>query len=135
MKKIRIRRILASGLDYYICFYIFYIPGKMLEKTAISENLILSIILSLLLVFFIGASFSLKDCLYKNQSIGKKIFGLSVYYEKDNEIPNNHILIKRNLISLFTGGLNVFTIMLSGKSISDYIYKTKVEILKKKTTL
>lgn len=134
MKNLKIRRIMSSALDYFICFYIFYIPAELLEKkiNGINQNVV--IVISILLFFLICATFVFKDTLYKNRSLGKKIFKLAIYTEKNNEVPDKIVLLKRSLISLFTGGINIFTILLSGKSIGDYIYKTKVENYNIKTT-
>lgn len=127
MKNLKLRRIIAATLDYFICFYLFYIPAEFLNKKIQGINEIFATLISAFIVILIIALFSVKDILYKNRSIGKKIFKLAIYIDETKEIPNKIILVKRSLISLFTGGINFFTVVFCGKSIGDFIYKTNVE--------
>ncbi len=71
--------------------------------------------------------FSKRDYFTKGRNIGKKIFGLVVCNELDDELPASKTLIKRENIEFLTFAIDFFLILFKGKGISDYICKTEVK--------
>lgn len=66
----------------------------------------------------------IKDLLFKNQSIGKKIFNLYVV-DKNNNKPSPIKLVLRNILILLWE-LDVILILLFGCKLCDFIFQTKV---------
>ena len=123
MKSIKLKKILSFLIDYHLSCSILLICEFILKKT--SANLLISAIIffPFFILFFI--TFGLKDLLFQNQSIGKRIFGLAVYTDSDM-IPIKSIMIKRSLTTLCFVSIDFILILIKKKCVADYIYKTKV---------
>ena len=110
---LKLKRIIARYLDYITVLIIGLFVGYCIKMIFnIDFNII--IIVTLL---------ALKDLLFKNKSLFKKIFGfeiLTLSYEK----PNALNLIIRNVFSM--GIINDLLILLKNKTIGDYLFETKV---------
>ncbi len=116
--QVRIKRLGAALIDHIIILQYVICP-KIIISLMIQSQL-LDIVSSVLFYFF----FITKDLLFKNQSIGKRIFNLYVV-DKNNNKPNSIILILRNILILLWE-LDVFLILLFGYKLCDFIFKTKV---------
>ncbi len=126
MKSIKLKKILSFLIDYHLSCSILLICEFILKKTQLySTNLLISAIIffPFFILFFI--TFGLKDLLFQNQSIGKRIFGLAVYTDSDM-IPIKSIMIKRSLTTLCFVSIDFILILIKKKCVADYIYKTKV---------
>lgn len=74
----------------------------------------------------------MKDLVFKNASIGKKIVKLAVYYE-DGKVPSKDMIVKRIVYSIFINlfPLSLLEIIFKNKTSSDKKYNTIVTNLKK----
>lgn len=79
--------------------------------------------------FFVIILYLLKDLLFYNASIGKKICGIEILKE-DNSIPSTLTLIIRNIL-LILWPLDFLIVLATDKKICDMIFKTKVVNIKK----
>jgi len=114
------KRILAMFIDYLIVLLISLIPlfvYAMVNDFNVFEavNSIISFSMFLLI---------LKDLLYKNASIGKKIMKIEIR-KKDNEFPSITTVILRN-ITVIIWPLECLLILLKKDRIGDIICDTKV---------
>lgn len=112
---INVKRVLAKYLDLIIIliFSILLITIFDLQKISNIKWY------TLLKLFFYLTS----DLIFLNKSLFKKIFKIQVL-TCDDRIPKKKILIFRNLFDL--GIINSLLSLITGKSIGDYLFKTKV---------
>ena len=108
----RIKRLISIFIDYMISLYIM------------TPNLFLNIVNIKWEGIIILVSFSMKDLIFKNQSIGKKIMKLEIV-NKENEKPNKFILICRNL-TVFIWPLEIILLLIFNKRIGDILFNTQV---------
>ena len=108
----RIKRLISIFIDYMISLYIM------------TPNLFLNIVNIKWEGIIILVSFSMKDLIFKNQSIGKKIMKLEIV-NKENEKPNKLILICRNL-TVFIWPLEIILLLIFNKRIGDILFNTQV---------
>lgn len=121
---VRIKRLCAAVIDHIIILQYTTLPYIIISFGIRSQ--LLHIVSSVLFYFF----FVIKDLLFKNQSIGKKIFNLYVV-DKNNDKPHPIILVLRNVLMLLWE-IDVFLILLFGYKICDIIFQTKVVELENK---
>lgn len=112
---INLRRILAGIIDFYIiCFLtttlVLIITLGKLNISAIS-------VISFLLFFFF--LLLLKDFLFKNASIGKKIFKIAIIKTDGSNLTLSDSL-KRTLTLLLLLPIELFLIIKNNKRIGDY---------------
>lgn len=112
----RIKRLISIFIDYMICLYISS-PILFLDIIKFEYEVIIILIL-----------FSIKDLIFKNQSIGKKIMKLEIV-NKENEKPNKLILICRNL-TLYIWPLEIILLLIFNKRIGDILFNTQVVEIK-----
>lgn len=130
MKLFKLKRLLSFYIDFAICILICCeIINIIIKMLKIELNDITFYFISIVLILVITL-FSRKDLLFKNQSLGKKIFGLAIYNE-DDTIPTKSVLIQRSLTSIFLAPVDIFLILIQGKCTTDHIYKTKVVKVRK----
>jgi len=130
MKHMKIKRVFAWIIDIFLCFYVFYIPIIYLPGNITKNYEMIDRSLSPLFFLLFLSSFCAKDLLFKNQSIGKKIFGIAIYNEQDNSIPNKVTLVKRGFISFCVNFVEALALVVINKSVGDCIFKTKVRCKK-----
>lgn len=119
---ISIKRLLAGIIDFYI---ICFISSLLVLIVTLGEmNISIISVLSFLLSFFIMIIF--KDVVWKNASIGKKIFKLIVVNNESTETSNNMIVhIKRN-VTLLLLPIEVILIIVNNRRIGDIFANTSV---------
>lgn len=124
----KIKRLLSNFVDFTIIVLISTI--LMNVTTCFKPDLLSSTSFLVLVVIVCSSSFLLlivlKDIFLNNYSLGKKIFNLVIVSDNGELIDSKKILIKRNIVSLLFLGVNIITILISNKSIGDYVYKTNV---------
>lgn len=116
MKK---KRILACLIDFITIIFLVNIIGYIVEKSIVFSSYFWIIMIALLFI-----SILLKDLMFKNQSIGKKIMNISVK-SLDNTVPSIPIIMFRN-ITLVLWPLEGIILLITNKRIIDLILKTKV---------
>ncbi|MCI8778509.1 MAG: RDD family protein [Bacilli bacterium] len=115
------KRILAMIIDYFILLLfleiIIYLYSYFNNIDPLFLHNDIEIVIALLML-------TLKDLIFKNKSIGKKIMGIEVRYN-DNKIPSFPILILRN-ITVIIWPIECLLILLKKNRIGDIIFKTKI---------
>ncbi len=121
-----VRRIVAFYIDMIVYGFVIAmvgVPLLMLIFHLFVGGIIRNVFINIYyIVFFV--IFSFKDLLYKNASIGKKILHLKVVTD-DNKIPCKKIIILRNILD-FIWPVNFIVLIISGKKIEDWFFKTNV---------
>jgi len=138
---LKIKRLLATLIDFYISIIVVYPIAYIFNIEKYFDNLILNIdikesIITIFIVMIICIILGyiliiLKDSLFSNKSLGKKILGLSIIDKQNNEVTNKKILFKRNLLSLIVLVIYPIMIIINNKSLGDYQYDTSVIETKK----
>lgn len=116
--QLKIKRLCATLIDHIIILQCTTLPYIMISFIIQSDLLDLISWIIFLLLYII------KDLLFKNQSIGKKIFNLYVV-DKNNNKPSSIKLVLRNILILLWE-LDVILILLFGCKLCDFIFQTKV---------
>ncbi len=129
------KRILAFIIDWYIVFFVsipmFFIGGNLTSEFFLRPTLTAFSPYGFLLGLAAFAVLPLiKDLVFKNASIGKKICGLKIVGEKDGAAPKFLSLIIRNLAFYLTFP-NAIVFAVTKKSLGDYIGGTRVVSAKK----
>ena len=121
-----IRRIVAFYIDMLVYGFVIImvvVPLLMLIFNLFVGDIVRNVFVNVFyIIFFI--SFSFKDLLYKNASVGKKILHLKVVTE-NNEIPCKKVIILRNILD-FIWPINFIVLIISGKKIEDWFFKTNI---------
>lgn len=120
--KTKLKRLIASIIDFVIISYISAIPLKLLYKVNINIEIIITIIDVIILIYL----YIKKDCLIGYESIGKKLMNLKIY-SNENRVKNKKILSNRVKETLSTFPLYPLAILLEGKSAGDEKYNTEVK--------
>lgn len=122
---LKIRRLVASYIDYNIIFYTCYYLAKIIEPI-ISGNIFLKILFSIAFIFIGFNLFLRKDIIFGYESIGKKITGLKIYDENGKRVTNKKQLIDRIYHSVWTFHIYIFMILINNKSSGDKTIGTEV---------
>ncbi len=109
---LKIRRILANCVDYYIIVLLIVILSLIIDHSLFIDCIII----------ICGVLF--KDLMFRNQSIGKKLFKLKISTINGNT-PNQLILILRNL-TVIIWPIEIILIFIYNRRIMDSILKTQV---------
>ncbi len=126
--KLKIKRLIATVIDFIIIFFIIY----SLSPTQILFNIkILKYIINILVLVLIIYLFPHKDCLIGYESIGKKIMGLGIY-QNGERVQDKKILVKRFMETVYLFPLYPLTILVLGKSYGDINLNTEVKEIKSK---
>lgn len=128
---LKIKRLLANFIDiimicglmniYYKTILNGIIPSKMIET-----------IYNIIYIIFVLILIISKDLTFKGCSIGKQFFNLTIIDDLCNSKLSNKKILFRNIISLLTLPISIFTILLINKSLGDIIIKTLVTTNNKK---
>lgn len=120
---IKIRRLIASYIDYAIAMVIvFSIASFLINKTSITIIKFLLAFLGLIIVTYL---LLIKDTIIGSESIGKKCMKLHIY-KNNKRIIDKNTLIKRNRITLENFPKYPFMIIYNNKSEGDNTYNTEV---------
>jgi len=117
---IKIMRIVAGFIDFFIILFISTMIGYVFSIGQDTE--IFGICISLTLFFTL---FLLKDTVFKNASIGKKIFNISIKSNVSSKI-NLKSLVIRNIFLLPLLTLEILMILYGNRRIGDILAKTSV---------
>ena len=121
-----VRRIVAFYIDILVYGFVIImvaVPSLMLIFYLFVGGMIRNVFMDIFyIVFFVF--FSFKDLLYKNASVGKKILHLKVVTD-DSKIPCKKIIILRNILD-FIWPVNFIILIISGKKMEDWLFKTNV---------
>lgn len=109
---LKIRRILAICVDYYIIVLCTVILNFIIDHSLFIDCVIVN--------FYI----LFKDLMFRNQSIGKKLFKLKVS-TINGTTPNWGVLILRNL-TVIIWPIEIILILIYNRRITDFILKTQV---------
>lgn len=114
------KRLLAIIIDYYLILFLSSIPfiiliGNTLKITTFSFNIYISLVMTFLI---------LKDLVFKNASIGKKIMKIEVL-KSNNYKPDMLIIILRNSFLIFWP-IEAILFFVKGKRLGDIFLNTKV---------
>src|SRR5699024_5948335 len=126
---LKIRRLLAVAVDFYIIFQIIYWPLYCIFKNL--DNMIANIFCGLIsIILFINLMLR-KDCIIGYESIGKKIFKLKIFHNKQ-AVKNEELLIDRTLITMGSFALYPFMVLYNNKSKGDIKCNTEIKSFRKK---
>lgn len=117
----KIKRILAAIIDFYfICFFssTFICVFTLGEFTITPSSIIVYIIISFLLLLF-------KDFMFKNASIGKRIFKLKVVKTDGSNLMIVDV-IKRNLPIIILLPVEALLLIINNRRIGDVWSKTVI---------
>lgn len=121
-----VRRIVAFYIDILVYGFVIImvvVPLLMLIFNLFVGDIVRNVFVNVFyIIFFI--IFSFKDLLYKNASVGKKILHLKVVTD-DSKIPCKKIIILRNILD-FIWPVNFIILIISGKKMEDWLFKTNV---------
>lgn len=117
------KRILAAIIDFYVIIYIYFLSLNLFNTISyfVLERFGSGIIL---LIFEFIILFILKDIVFKNASVGKKLTKIEIL-KYDGSKPNTFELLFRNIF-LFITPIELILILFKNKRIGDMIFKTKV---------
>lgn len=124
---IRLKRMVAFIIDWYISF----LPGLILFMFSMNQGVENENISPLIMIpCFIGifgsfTLFVLRDYIFKGQSLGKKIFRLTILDKYTLSIPKNWQLILKNIF-LFIYPIDGVILLATGKSLGNRITDTVV---------
>ena len=131
------RRILSDILDYFLIWLVgVYASIKILPDFNMydfSMNDDLFFILGVFIIFLTLCV--LKDCVFGNASIGKKIFGIKIVYANRENNGKIDLLthLKRAVTSLLLFQIELVLVIIKNKRIGDIWAKTEVVRDKKQT--
>lgn len=94
--KLTTRRFFAAFIDWTLIAFVGAIVLELLQFTGFEPTMKSYITVFLIVILVFG-----KDIVFKNASIGKKIFRLRVVSSSDGTIPSMGRLILRNLPLIF----------------------------------
>lgn len=118
------RRVLAGLIDLYISYVVvlgFFILLKYKILLEFPDWDYFSTISNITWL----ASIILKDLIFKNASIGKKLMKLEIK-DCNGNIPKFYIIILRNIFTPILYCIEFVMILGFGNKFTDYIFKTKV---------
>lgn len=124
---IRIKRMVAFIIDWYISF----LPGLILFMFSMNQGVEnenaspLIIIPCFIGIFGSFILFVLRDYIFKGQSLGKKIFGLTILDKDTLSTPKNRQLILKNIF-LFIYPIDGVILLATGESLGNRITDTVV---------
>lgn len=124
---IRLKRMVAFIIDWYISF----LPGFILFMFSMNQGVENENASPLIMIpCFIGVLgsftlFVLRDYIFKGQSLGKKIFGLTILDKYTLSTPQNRQLILKNIF-LFIYPIDGVILLATGKSLGNRITDTVV---------
>lgn len=119
----KVKRIIAFLIDYIILLFPIYTLLFSMEIIFNCDIIFCHFYLIISIIMFL---LSLKDLIFKNASIGKKIMGLRIVDNKNNSIPNMYKIIIRNL-TLILWPIDIIGFLFSNKRIGELMTNTKVE--------
>jgi len=117
----KIKRLVASVIDFYIiCFLSSGVIG--IVTLGSFDVTTFTVVTYLILCFLL---ITLKDCVFKNASIGKKLLKLKVV-KNDGTNPQFADLLKRNIPIVILLPIEILVMIISVKRIGDIWSKTEV---------
>lgn len=126
---VKLRRIIAFFIDYYILLMISFVVaffigifGTIFKGNFMMNSLNFLINGITIPIAILGLFF--KDLIFKNYSVGKKIMHLRIKTVDDNK-PSVTQLVARNLFYIIWP-LEILTLIITGKRLGDIIFKTQV---------
>jgi len=122
--KIKIKRIIAGVIDFYIIGLGLILPLYFISDL-LNCSIISSIISALSVILFI-CFYCKKDCIWGYESIGKKLLGLRIY-SNGNRIKDKKLLKDRVVSTFMLFPLYPLHILIDNKSIGDDKYNTYVD--------
>lgn len=111
------KRLIAFFIDYIIILLSIFLPFMIFNPELVFDYFLLILGIIMILV-------TIKDLIFKNASIGKRLLHLKVVTEK-NEIPKLYQLIIRN-ITLFIWPIDIIVFAITKKRIGEIVTETKV---------
>lgn len=126
---IKLRRIVAFFIDYYILLMVGFIVAFIIKSigTIFEINFImnsLNFLINKIAMPIAILGLLVKDLVFKNYSIGKKLMNLEIKSLNGNNISRFQ-LIARNLFYI-VWPLEVLILIITGKRLGDIIFKTDV---------
>lgn len=124
---IRLKRMVAFIIDWYISF----LPGLIFFMFSMNQGVENENVSPLIMIpCFIGifgsfTLFVLRDYIFKGQSLGKKIFGLTILDKDTLSTPKNRQLILKNIF-LFIYPIDGVILLATGESLGNRITDTVV---------
>ena len=124
---IRLKRMVAFIIDWYISF----LPGLILFMFSMNQGVENENVSPLIMIpCFLGifssfTLFVLRDYIFKGQSLGKKIFGLTILDKDTLSTPKNRQLILKNIF-LFIYPIDGVILLATGESLGNRITDTVV---------
>lgn len=126
---VKLRRIVAFLIDYYILLMAGFIVAFIIKSigTIFETNFMmnsLNFLINKIAMPIAILGLLVKDLVFKNYSIGKKLMNLEIR-SLNNNSPSIFQLIARNLFYI-VWPLEVLILIITGKRLGDIIFKTEV---------
>lgn len=120
---LKIRRILAAVIDFYIIGIVLAVPLQSIDKYY--DNNLVSIIIGIILVLLFIFLYYRKDCIIGVKSIGKRILKLNIYCH-GKIVTDKNFLKNRVRCSFWLFPAYPFHILIDNKSLGDIKFDTEV---------
>ena len=127
-----LRRMFADILDFFICFFLaefIFIKLELFDDLNMYSSSVFELIMFYVVPYlFFFILFALKDCIFRNASIGKKLFGIKIVYtDKENNEKISFITHCKRSIPLIILPIEAFLLVIWGdKRLGDIWAKTKI---------
>ena len=127
-----LRRMFADILDFFICFFLaefIFIKLELFDDLNMYSSSVFELIMFYVVPYlFFFILFALKDCIFRNASIGKKLFGIKIVYtDKENNEKISFITHCKRSIPLIIFPIEAFLLVIWGdKRLGDIWAKTKI---------
>lgn len=113
--QIKIKRIIAALIDHVICTYLAGIIPAVIGSIIGDDYVFIMMLFAML---FYSVLFILRDLIFKNASIGKRILGIKILRKEDIKI-SAWTCILRNLIFLLLYPLEISVFFKNGERLGD----------------
>ena len=124
--KLKMKRLMATFLDYFIFFYVSYLI-LIIAEVFTKNNMVLRVITTMFVMLVFFCLFLCKDILFGYESIGKKVMKLKIYDEDGNNLIDKKKLIMRTFYSFWLFPIYPFMILVNNRSIGDEKVKAIVK--------
>jgi len=128
---LKLRRLLATCIDYCVIIYPISYFSEFLKKTisiVIQNKFICDMLIGIIFLVLLFSLFIRKDTLFGYESIGKKIMKLKIYDKEGSRIKDKRLLIDRVFRSCnLYFPLYPFMILFDNKSEGDKKMETRVK--------
>ena len=123
---IKMKRLIAIYIDFIVIIMTTLLTNIIMFGHFNQSETVIVIIIGIIVYLFVFYTLMIrKDLLFKNASLGKKIFKLNIIME-NGEIPKQKIILKRNIETFSSFPTNILSIIFDNTTSGDRKYNTSV---------